>query len=51
MSEVYLRQPGFTYSDCGLFTRNKERKQNLKKQQIYDIFIKINWVTLAFNMT
>ena len=32
MSEVYLRQPGFTYSDCGLFTRNKERKQNLKKQ-------------------
>ena len=32
MSEVYLRQRGFTYSDCGLFTRNKERKQNLKKQ-------------------
>ena len=31
MSEVHLRQPGFTYSDCGLFTRNKERKQKFKE--------------------
>ena len=25
MSEMHLRQPGFTYSACGLFTKNKER--------------------------
>ena len=23
MPEIYLRQPGFTYSPCGLFTKNK----------------------------
>ena len=26
MPEVHLRQPGFTYSDCALFTKNKERE-------------------------
>ena len=25
MPELHLKQPGFTYSACGLFTRNKER--------------------------
>ena len=25
MPEMYLKQPGFTYSTCGPFTRNKER--------------------------
>ena len=25
MSEMHLKQPGFTYSACGPFTRNKER--------------------------
>ena len=25
MPELYLKQPGFTYSACGPFTRNKER--------------------------
>ena len=23
--EMYLKQPGFTYSSCGPFTKNKER--------------------------
>ena len=27
MAEMHLRQPGFTYSACGLFTRNKQRIQ------------------------
>ena len=27
MSEMHLRQPGFTYSACGSFTKNKERIQ------------------------
>ena len=25
MPEMHLRQPGFTYSGCGPFTKNKER--------------------------
>ena len=25
MPEMHLKQPGFTYSVCGLFTKNKER--------------------------
>ena len=41
MPEMHLRQPGFTYSACGPFTKNKERIKN-KKQEIQDIFIKIN---------
>ena len=31
MPEVDLRQPGFTYSACGLFTKNKERMQKFKQ--------------------
>ena len=27
MPEIHLRQPGFTYSACGPFTRNKEKIQ------------------------
>ena len=42
MPEMRLRQPGFTYSACGPFTKNKERIQNLKKQEIQHVFIKMN---------
>ena len=28
---MHLRQPGFTYSASGPFTKNKERIQNLKQ--------------------
>ena len=31
MPEIYLRQPRFTYSACGSFTKNKERIQNFKE--------------------
>ena len=31
MHEMHFKQPGFTYSACGSFTKNKEFK-NLKKQ-------------------
>ena len=27
MPEMYLNQPGFTYSDCGPLTKNKEIMQ------------------------
>ena len=31
MPEMHLKQPGFTYSACGPFTRNKERIQKFKE--------------------
>ena len=30
MPEMHLRQPGFTYSACGPFTKNKQRIQKFK---------------------
>ena len=41
MPEMHLRQPGFTYSACGPFSKKKERKKR-KTQKIQDIFIKTN---------
>ena len=31
MPEMHLRQPQFTYSACGSFTKNKERIQKFKE--------------------
>ena len=31
MREMHLKQPGFTYSACGPFTKNKERIQKFKE--------------------
>ena len=31
MSEIHLRQPGFTYSASGSCTKNKERIQKFKE--------------------
>ena len=42
MPEMHLKQPCFTYSACGPFTKIKERIKKLKKQEIQDIFIKMN---------
>ena len=39
MPEMHLRQPGFMYSACGPFSKNKERIKKLKKQEIHNIFI------------
>ena len=40
MPEMHLRQPGFTYSPCGPFTKNKERiKKKLKKQKTEKIYL------------
>ena len=49
MPEMHLKQPGFTYSPCGPFTKNKERIQNLKKQEIQTIFTKMSLIKLVFN--
>ena len=41
MSEMDSRQPEFIYSTCtcGPFTKNRERIQNLKKQEVQYIYI------------
>ena len=52
MPEMHLKQPGFTYSVCGPFTKNKDRIQKLKKkkQETQAIFTKVNLIRLAFSM-
>ena len=40
MPEMHSIQPGFTYSACGPFIKNKERIQKFK--EIHRIFIKTN---------
>ena len=40
--EMHLKQPGFTYSVCGSFTKKKKRRKKLKKKEIQDLFIKTN---------
>ena len=42
MPEIHLRQPGFTYSACGPFSKNKEKNKSLNKLKIQDIFTKMN---------
>ena len=50
MPEIHLKQPGFTYSACGPFARNKERFQKFMQQELQNIFTGIILIKLAFNM-
>ena len=50
MPEMHLKQPGFTYSAYGPFTKNKERIQKFKEIEIQAIFTKTNLIKLDFNM-
>ena len=50
MREMNLRKPGFTYSACGPFTKNKQRIQKLCKQNIQIISTRMNWIKPLFNM-
>ena len=40
MPEIHLRQPGFTYSACGPFTKNKERIEKFMKTGNTDFIYK-----------
>ena len=40
MPEMHLNQPGFTYSVCGPFTKNKERIENFMKTGNTDFIYK-----------
>ena len=42
MSEMHLRQPQFTYSVCGPFTKHKKEFKSLKKLVIRTISTKMN---------
>ena len=51
MPEMHLKQPGFTHSACGTFTKGKERIQKLKKkQETRAILTKMNLIKLVFNI-
>ena len=40
MPEMHLKQPGFTYSACGSFTKNKERIEKLMQTGNKDFIYK-----------
>ena len=40
MPEIHLKQPGFTYSACGPFTKKKKEYKSLKKTYLHKIHLK-----------
>ena len=48
LTELHLKQPGFTYSACDPFTENKERIENLYSQEIQISFTEMSFIKLAF---
>ena len=50
MPEMHLKQPGFTYSVCGLFTRSKERIEKFMQTKIQILFTEMSLIKLVFNM-
>ena len=42
MPQMHLKQPGFTYSACEPFTKNRKRIQKFKKQEIQNVFVEMN---------
>ena len=39
MTEMHLRQRGFTYSGCRSFTKNKERMNKFKETRWFNIYL------------
>ena len=50
MAELHLRQPGFTYSTCGLFTKNKERIDKFMRSGNTDFIYKNEFEKACFQM-
>ena len=50
MPEMHLKQPGFTYSACGTFTKNKERIEKISRLEIQILFTEMNLIKLFFHM-
>ena len=51
MPEMHLKQPGFTYSAYGPFTKSQKKSKSLCRQEIQILFIKMDLIRLVFNMT
>ena len=49
LPEMHLKQPGFNYTACGPFTKNKESIQKFTETGD-TIFTKINLIRLVFDM-
>ena len=45
-SEMHLKQPGFTYSACGLSTKNKEKIEKFMQT----LFMKMSLIKPVFNL-
>ena len=50
MTEMHLKKPGFTYSACGPFTKNKERIEQFMQTGNTDFIYKMNLIKLVFNI-
>ena len=50
MQEKHLRQPGFTYSACGLFTKYKEKVKKTKEKLDSRKRFKMNSIKHVFYM-
>ena len=50
MPEIHLKQPGFTYSACGPFTKNKERIEKFMQTGNTNFIYKNELIKLVFNM-
>ena len=50
MPQMHLKQPGFTYSACGPFNRNKERIEKFMQTETQILFTEMKLIKLAFNM-
>ena len=49
VQEMHLKQPGFSCSDCGSFTKNKERIEKFKHAEVQILFAKTILIKLVFN--
>ena len=50
MPEMHLKQPGFTYSACGPFTKNNEKIEKFMQTGDTNVIYKMNSIRLVFNM-
>ena len=50
MPQMHLKQPGFTYSACGPFTKNKERIERFMQTGNTNFIDKNELVKPVFNM-
>ena len=48
MAKMHLKQPGFTYSACGPFTKNKERIEKFMQTGNIDFIYKNNLDEVCF---